>query len=124
MLLHIEDHKRIEDLQDHFNECFPYLKLEFYKTSHKWLQECEKSNLIDSTALIGGVRQKHLSGPFEIKSWYKTGKVEQDLRERYGLNAQIFRMHKTGWIQTSYSDDLTLKQQSEIAEYNLPYSFS
>jgi len=120
MLLHIDDHKRIEDLQEHFNECFPYLKMEFYKTPHKWLQECEKSNLIDSTVLIGSVRKKHFSGPLEIKSWDKTGKVEQDLSNLFGLNAQVFRMYKTGWIQTSYSDDLTLKQQSEIAGYNLP----
>jgi len=119
MILHINDNKRIEDLQERFNDCFPYLKLQFYHTSHKWLQQCDKSNLIDSSELVGAVRKKHFSGLLEIKSWHKTGRVEQDLRELFGLNAQIFRSHKTGWIQTSYSDDLTLKQQSEIAEYNL-----
>lgn len=120
MILHINDNKRIEDLQDRFNECFPYLKLEFYTTPHKWLQQCEKSNLIDSAEFVGDVRKKHCSGLLEIKSWFKTGRVEQDLKELFGLNVQIFRLHKTGWIQTSYSDDLTLKQQSEIAGYNLP----
>lgn len=120
MLLHINDNKTIEDLQDRFNQCFPYLKLEFYNTPHRWLQQCEKSNLIDSSASVGAVRKKHFSGLLEIKSWYKTGRVEQDLRELFGLNVQIFRMHKNGWMQTSYSDDLTLKQQSEIAEYSLP----
>lgn len=116
MLLFINDQKKIEDLQDHFNECFPYLKLEFYSTPHGWLQECAKEDMIDPNAVIGSVRKKHMSGPLEIKSWYKTGRVEEDLRNFFGLNVQIFRSYKDGWIQTSYSDDLTLHQQNELAK--------
>jgi hypothetical protein len=115
MLLYINDSKTVEDLQDRFNKCFPYLKLEFYKETDSRSAEHEKSNLISSNTSIADIRQKSYSGTLDIKSWYKTSKVKQDLKEIFGLNVCIFRMHKNKWIPTSYSDDLTLKQQCELA---------
>jgi hypothetical protein len=114
MLLYISDHKTVEDLQDHFNDCFPYLKIEFYKETD--FNGPEKSNMIKPQALIGTIRKNPNSGVLDIKSWYKTSKIKQDLKDLFGLNVQIFRLHKNGWIPTSYSDDLTLKQQSELAK--------
>ena len=32
-----------------------------------------------------------------------------------GLNVQVFRWYGDTWIQTSYSDDLTLQQQAVLA---------
>ena len=120
MLLYISDHKTVEDLQDHFSDCFPYLKIEFYKEAGNDPGGCEKMNRIKPQALIGTIRKKSNSGALDIKSWYKTSKIKQDLKDLFGLNVQIFRLHKNEWIPTSYSDDLTLKQQSELArEYIL-----
>jgi len=115
MLLYISDSKTVEDLQDHFNECFPYLKIEFYKEAAGHLKDCDKTNIVRPNIFIGEIRKKSYSGILDIKSWYKTCKLKQDLKEIYGLNAQVFRMHGDEWIPTSYSDDLTLKQQSELA---------
>jgi hypothetical protein len=115
MLLHISDSKTVEDLQDHFNDCFPYLKIEFYREAGNHLKECDKSNLVNPHTFIGEIRKTAYSGTFDIKSWDKTSKVKQDLKDFFGLNVQIFRMHKNEWIPTSYSDDLTLKQQGELA---------
>jgi hypothetical protein len=115
MLLKIDDHKTIEDLQDRFNECFPHLKLEFYSAPHKWNHPSERSLRLKPQSRIGDIRHNHNSGILEIKSWHKTGKVEQDLHDLFGLNAQIFRWYGDTWLQTSYSDDLTLHQQAVLA---------
>lgn len=120
MLLYISNNKTVEDIQDHFNDCFPYLKIEFYKDADDHFVEWDKSNLVKSHTQIGDIRKKSYSGALEIKSWYKTSKIKQDLKDLYGLNVQIFRLHKNQWIPTSYSGDLTLKQQSDLArEYAL-----
>ena len=50
----------------------------------------------------------------EIKSWYQTGRVEQDFKKLFGLNAQIFRKENGKWRQTIASDDLTLQEQQQL----------
>lgn len=115
MLLYISDNKTVEDVQDHFNECFPYLKMEFYWPTESRIPACDKNNLVAANTLIGSIRNKANSGVLEIKSWYKTSRIKQDLGEIFGLNIQIFRLYKGQWIPTSYSDELTLRQQSELA---------
>ena len=115
MLLHISNSKTVEDLQDHFNECFPYLKIEFYEEASPSLKNCDKAHIVRPETSLGEIRKNSNSGTLDIKSWEKTSKLKQDLKDLYGLNIQIFRVHGDEWIPTSYSDDLTLKQQSELA---------
>lgn len=110
MILRIDDHRSIEDLQDKFEQCFPGLRIEFYDQSHDWLEPTSSKHLIPAERLIGEIRKIHNSGTLEIKSWFQTGKVEQDFKELYGLNVQIFRSKNTKWVQTTQSDNLTLAQ--------------
>lgn len=116
MLLYISDTKTVEDLQDRFSKCFPYLKLKFYKEADHHLKECDKSNLIKPDRFIGDIRTKSRSGILDIKSWDKTSKVKQELKELFGLNVQIFRIYHDQWIPATYSDELTLRQQTELAK--------
>ena len=116
MLLKIYDHEKIDEIQDKFNECFPYLKLEFYTQPHKWHEVSGTEHLIASGTYIEDIRKNHPSGIISIKSWDKTGYVEQEFKRMFGLNVQIFRLHKDRWIQTSDSDDLTLREQSDLAK--------
>lgn len=115
MLLYISDHKTVEDLQDRFNKCFPYLKLEFYREADNYPGECSKANMVKPHTLIGDLRRAFPSGVLDIKSWDKTARIKHDLEDFFGLHVQVFRRHKDQWIQTSYSDELTLKQQTELA---------
>lgn len=120
MLLYISNSKTVEDLQDRFSKCFPYLKIEFYKEAENHLQEYNKSNLVSPHTFIGEIRKNAYSGTMDIKSWYKTSKVKQDLKDLFGLNVQIFRIHNGEWIPTTHSDELTLKQQYELAKEYMP----
>ncbi|MGZ3846178.1 MAG: hypothetical protein ACXVLT_02545 [Flavisolibacter sp.] len=121
MLLYISNSKTVEDLQDHFNECFPYLKIEFYKGAASSLKNCDKAYIVRPETPLGEIRRKSNAGTLDIKSWEKTSKLKQDLKDLYDLNVQIFRMHGQEWIPTSYSDDLSLKQQSELARQYVPF---
>jgi hypothetical protein len=121
VLLYISDSKTVEDLQDRFNTCFPYLKLEFYKEWESSLRDCDKADMARPNTPIAEIRRKSNSGILDIKSWEKTSKLKHDLKDVYGLSVQVFRMHGNEWIPTSYSDDLTLKQQSDLARQCVPF---
>ena len=116
MFLYISDSKTVEDLQDRFNKCFPYLKLEFYKEADRHSGACKKSDLIQPHTYLGDILPKSYSGILDIKSWDKTSKVKNDLKEIFGLNVQIFRVHNGQWIPTTYSDELTLRQQYDLSK--------
>lgn len=115
MLLYINDNKRVEDLQERFNDCFPYLKIEFYRRS-AGVNFMEKSGLAKGVMLVGSIRKKSAPGVLDIKSWYTTGRVKKDMKDQFGLTVQIFRQHNGQWIPTTYSNDLTLKQQAQLAQ--------
>ena len=116
MLLHISDSKTVEDLQDHFNKCFPYLKIEFYKETDIRVNACDKSNLVSPQTFIGKIRSNPCSGTMDIKSWDKTSKVKNDFKNIFGLNIQIFRLQNGEWLPTTYSNELTLRQQHDLSK--------
>lgn len=118
MLLHIADHKTVEDIQDHFSTCFPLLKMEFFHDPGANNADWNKKRMVDPKTRIGEIRKHSAPGILDIKSWDKTARVKQLIREAFGLQVQIYRWYKNEWIPTSYSDELTLKQQCELATEN------
>jgi hypothetical protein len=44
--------------------------------------------------------------------------VKRELKQLFGLNVQIFRMYHDQWIPATYSDELTLQQQTDLAKSN------
>jgi len=113
MLLSIRDNIKLWEIQDKFNECFPHLKLEFYHKRHKQNHSSPEEQRIEGDVQLGEMRKKHNSGRLEIKSWDKTGDVEQRFSEEYGLYVQIFRLENGHWVQSVKTDELTLAEQSE-----------
>jgi hypothetical protein len=118
MLLHIDDNKTIADLQDKFEQCYPGLKIEFYSKGHNWKEATPSKYLLDNETRIGNIKKVNSSNIFEIKSWFKAGKVEQDFKELFGLHVQVFRLKNDKWVQTTKSDEKTLAQLiSQIKVY-------
>src|SRR6476660_6832591 len=101
MFLQIDDSLLLEEIQDRFSECFPFLRLKFYSKGHKRFQATDETYALDRKRKVVDVRKLHNNGAMEIKSWYTVALVEKELKEAYGLNAQIFRCTTKGkWVQT------------------------
>lgn len=116
MFLHIEDHLTVRDVQERFAECFPYLTIAFYTEGHKRFAPSDRQFRINDQERIGNIRKNHHQGVLEIKSWHTVAKVEKELNDLFGLHAQVFRAGANGEaVQTTASDSLTLKEQSELA---------
>lgn len=114
MVLHIHDNLFISDLQEHFNNCFPYLKMEFYKRHpHPGRKNMER-DLIQPYNRIGEIRNNDKEGELVIKSWDNIAKVKREL-EAFGLIVEIFRNENGEWVQSPKPNKLTLAQHIEIA---------
>ena len=117
MILNIHDNLTVEDLQDRFSLCFPNLKIEFYKKPHRWKASSSEENRIDPKSRIGDIRKKRYQGQIEIKSFDLSGKVENEFRDRFDLNVQIFRNENGEWIQTTSTDACSLTEQGSFSEH-------
>ena len=111
MILYIDDHKTISDLQEKFSECFPSLKIEFYSKRHHYNESSSSEHLISPGEIIGDIRTKHDHGDMTIKSWYSAEIIERDFNEKFGLNPKIFRKENNTWIHVSPTDHLVPKEK-------------
>jgi hypothetical protein len=115
VFLHIHDELTVGEVEDRFSSCFPYLAIRFYSQPHGRFEASDNRFRCRPGSRVRDIRKNHLAGAFEIKSWFTVSKVERALRERFGLNAQVFRCDGEGnLVQTTESDNLTLREQSEL----------
>ena len=112
----ITDSKTIKEVQTEFNNKFPFLKIEFYKEAHIAKEGSPDSLKWDSEKNIESIRKTHNNGDLSIKDDQKISKLETNFLEQYGLSAQVFYKSGNLWLQTTATDEWTLKQQNDRAE--------
>ena len=112
----ITDSKTIKEVQQEFNSKFPFLKIEFYKESHTTKEGSPDSMKWGSEKNIESIRKIHNSGDLSIKDDQKISELETNFLEQYGLSAQVFYKSGNLWLQTTATDEWTLKQQNDRAE--------
>lgn len=108
----ISDEKKIREVQEEFNEKFPFLKLEFYTEEHEAEEGSPADQKIDPEKTVGEIRRKHSSGDLSINGNQKVSTLEKNFHDTYGLNAQVFRRSGDIWLQTTSTDDWTLAEQN------------
>ena len=113
MKLKIDDTKEISAIQKEFNLLFPYLKLEFFKHTHGIYQASPKKDMLNANLTLKQFRNKHQSGELMIQESMKVSELEHAFQALFNLSAQVFRKSAGSWIETSVTDDWTLKQQND-----------
>lgn len=112
MQLNIAGTRLLCELQNDFNKNYPYLKLEFFRPSPAKFLQATSKNMLQHSLTIQQARRLQHDGWLEIHDSMKVSELENTLRQSYGLNAQIFRKSGNVWLETTMSDDWTLKQQN------------
>lgn len=108
----IDDASRLCDIQKEFSKHFPYLKLEFFGPQPEQEKVFTRKNLItDTRQTLGDVRHLHCLGHISIYGHLKVSTLEQNFRENYGINVQVFRKSGNIWLETTVTDDWTLSKQ-------------
>lgn len=113
MVITINDNQKLSEVKDEFNALFPYLKLEFFKHKHEVNKSNPKSDMLSSDLTFKKVRKKHTEGAIVVKENMSVADLEQLFQDVFGVSAQVFRKSGRSWIETSVTDDWSLKRQNE-----------
>lgn len=111
--MYITDTKTLREVKMEFQDKFPFLKLEFYKSRHAEGQGSLEKDHLDESVTIGHARQEHNEGELGIHGNVKVSTLEQSFQDMYGLNVQVFRRSGEIWLQTTSTDEWTLAEQNE-----------
>lgn len=116
----ISDDKTIKNIKDEFSKKFPYLKLEFYSKEHEEGEGSKSRDVLDENLTLKAVRVNHAEGDLSIDGHLKVSTLENNFKEKYGVNVQVFRKSGKIYLQTTTTDGWTLaEQQREAEEYEL-----
>ena len=111
--LHIHPSKHIYELQQEFNTAYPFLKLNFYlPAAVKSGQQRTHNNPVDKSFLLktAGLKKE---GDIDISETVTVANLEKSIHDQFGLNAQVLRNSGNIWLETTMTDEWTLRQQNE-----------
>ena len=111
MNISITNNKSIEEIQKEFNDEFAFLKIQFFKNSHKAFQGSGKKELLNPGTKISSL--VHHNGAVEIAADMTVDELEKLFKKKFGLNIQIFRKSGRSWLETTFTDNWTLEKQNE-----------
>jgi len=111
MTLHISEDRKISDLQEDFNDQYPFLKLEFYKNNAASAGFRQRNHLQNSATLKAAGLIKN--GNFEFNDSMTVGELENIFVNDFGLSVQASRKSGILWLETTMTDNWTLKQQND-----------
>jgi hypothetical protein len=112
-ILSIQRDQPLLELQKQFNDIFPYLKIEFFAEPHVAGQLSPKNKMVQAGSRVCDVQKVIKSGKIDADENMTVTELEQLLSDSFGLHAQVFRKSGRIWLETSATDNWTLKQQNE-----------
>jgi hypothetical protein len=113
MILEIKDSQKLIEVKKEFNTLFPYLKLEFFRTKHGEKEANAKADMINPELTFEKVRKIHNEGAIVIREDMLVSDLEKLFQAVFGISVQVFRKSSQSWLETSVTDDWTLKRQNE-----------
>ena len=111
MILQIMKGRTVGELQQDFNQAYPYLKVDVLKEVIGNGGPAIKQRLTRNTNLSAAGRLKE--GALQLDDSMTVGQLEKIFRELFGINVQVSRKSGPVWLETTVTDTWTLKQQNE-----------
>lgn len=113
MNIEINSRKKIAEIQQIFNEEFPYLKIEFFTQPHLKGKATSNKYLVNKLKPLGEFAGVDKTGTIEISGSMKVSELEKIFNDRFGLYVQVYRRSGKIWLETTATDDWTLDTQNE-----------
>ena len=120
MELNIHNETSVKDLQGQFSKYYPYLQIQFFRTTYSDKQPGSKTAQVKAEERL--MQLMKLYKPVQVNIDEETTvsglqKIFADI----GLTILLCRKFGTFWIQTSLTDDWTLdRQNSEALMLSVP----
>lgn len=113
MTIRINKTRTFKELQQDFNEYFPFLKIEFFKRGHAVEEGSSASKMIRTNQHLKDIGSIKEEGQLDLTPTMTVASFEQTLLDRFGLAIQVFRKSGNLWLETTMTDQWTLGQQNE-----------
>ncbi len=108
----ISDDKTIRELQEEFQNLFPYLKLEFFPLPSlkpsKWIAK----QPLPPDSFIGEARIVHNRGSIDLDPELSAQALKQIFLDIFGLKTRLYRKSSGRWVSITTYDLLALKEQN------------
>lgn len=103
----------IRDIKLGFSNLFPFLKIEFFRDGLGLNKHYSPEKKISDNIKIGDAWKKKEASEVEINDTTKVKDLETAFMEKFGLAVQIFRKSGNLWLETTITDNWSLKQQND-----------
>ncbi|HEY0750525.1 MAG TPA: hypothetical protein VGD26_05190 [Chitinophagaceae bacterium] len=119
MIIQIDYSTTVNDIQRLFQKAYPFLKIEFADKPHLFSEPTIDPAWYAPGERILNIATKDRLGFITFYPWDKTGNLEREFHDKFGLYPQIFRRHEDEWLQSAGSDELSLEEQNELGKESL-----
>jgi hypothetical protein len=109
MKLFVKPEIKANDLIRHFNEIYPFLRLEIYNQGEEMSNACHDFKLSDI------VHKKAIEG-FVILPEMKVSEVESSFWENMGIQISVFRKSGKTWLESSFTNYWSLERQNNLGK--------
>ena len=116
MKLQIGTDSRFKDVQEKFTEVYPFLKVEFYKEKYAEMEVSAIKDRISPDKIISEQGKSFKADFVDINNHRTVAELEKEFYEKFGISMQVSRKSGNIWIETSKTDDRTLKVQNQMGE--------
>ena len=116
MHLHLTKDSRIADIQQQFNVCYPYLKLQFSAQHIHVGATHVKRSLIPSDTLLRSITHMEFPCQIDIDQSMTVARLERCFEQKTGLHVQVFRSSGSLWLITTATDQWSLEKQNRECE--------
>jgi len=116
MKLQINNDTKFIEVQKRFNEVYPFLKVEFYKRDYSEKKVSAFKDRISPEKIISAEAKSFQPGNIDINRHRTVSAFEKEFYEKFGIAMQVSRKSGKIWIETSRTDDRTLKAQNQLGK--------
>jgi len=113
--LSIFSNRLIREVQEDFTNAFPFLKIEFFKKGDPFqkIRHGSPNPIFSNRTLREAWSSFKEEGFMEVTEEMSVRELELIFLERFGLTTYVFRKSGNLWLETSMTENWTLKQQND-----------
>lgn len=109
----------VNEIKQQFRALFPFLKIEFFDTSHKNNEGSSSKHIVDGNKLLGSLNSSIPNEQLQLNPLMLVSELESSVKALFGLNVQVFRRANSVWLETTQTDNWTLAKQNIAGQESL-----
>jgi len=114
MHLAVKGERFISEVQNDFSLAYPFLKIEFFKNGNTRRERYAFEKLISNRLRIKDAWfLNKREGDLDFDDNTSVLDLEKAFMDQFGLSIQVFRKSGNIWLETTITDNWTLKRQND-----------